>query len=99
MGGVWCGSLNEIRGECRELDHGDPKISSENEKYGICGMFHVLGLETRILSYQSSVWVHGWRFERRFEGNSSAVSKISVLQVQKWARWHSGPVWGVILAK
>ena len=85
MGGVWCGGLNGIRRECREFDRDDPKISSETEKYGVCGVVHVSGLETRILFNQSLVWVHGWRFMRWFEGNSSIVSKMSMLQVQKCA--------------
>ena len=84
---------------CREFDHDDLKMSSENEKYGIRGMFHVVGLETKILSFESSVRVHGRRFVRWFEENSSAVSKMNMLQVQKCAGWPSGPVWGVILAK
>ena len=99
MSGVWCGGLNGIHRECREFDHDDPKISSETEKYGICGIFHVLGLETRILFYQSLVRVHVGMFVRWFEGNSSAVSKISVLHVQKYAGWPAVQVWGVILAK
>ena len=82
IGGGWCSGLKKIRCKCRELDHCMPKIWSESEKYGICGVFHVLGLETRILSYQSSVWVHGWRFERLFEGNSSTTAKMIMLQVQ-----------------
>ena len=56
--------LNGICRECRELDRDNPKISSETEKYGICGMCHGVGLETRILFYQSLGFVHVCKFVR-----------------------------------
>ena len=99
MGGVWCGGLNGIRRKCREFHHDDPKISSESEKYGVWGMIHVLGLETRILFFHSLGLVHGWRFIWWFDANSSIVSKMSMPQVQKCAGWPSGAVFGLVLAK
>ena len=99
MGGVWCGGLNGIRRECREFDHDNPKISSESEKYRVCGIVHVLGLETRILFFHSLGLIHGWRFMRWFDGNISIVSKMSVPQVPKCAGWPSEAVFGLVLAK
>ena len=91
--------LKGICRECREFNHDESKISSESEKYGVCGMFHVQGLETRILFFQSLGLVHGWRFMRWFDGNSSIVSKMSMPQVQKCAGWPSGAIVGLVLAK
>ena len=91
--------MKGILWERREFNHDDPKISSESEKCGVWGMFHVLGLETRILFYHSLGLVHGWRFMRWFDGNSPIVSKMSMPQDQKWAGWPSGAIFGLVLAK
>ena len=65
--------MNGIRGERRERDLFMPKITPETRNVGVGGVFHVLGLDARILSYESFDLVHGWRFVRWFEGNSLAV--------------------------
>ena len=45
-----------------------PKNTPESRKCGVGGIFHVLGIETRILSYESLGLVHGWRFVQWLKG-------------------------------